>query len=56
MVLQKLINAKQAESFRLFLQRYFIMRHNIYHTKDTAKSDSPPYERNRFFHGRGEVI
>ena len=28
---------------------------NIYQTKDKAKSDSP-YERNRFFHGRGEVI
>ena len=54
MVLQKLINAKQAESLRLFLQRYFIMR-NIYQTKDKAKSDSP-YERNRFFYGRGEVI
>lgn len=49
MVLQKLINAKQAESFHLFLQRYFIMRHNIYHTKDTAKSDSPHMKGIAFF-------
>lgn len=48
MVLQKLINAKQAESFRLFLQRYFIM-HNIYQTKDKAKSDSPHMKGIAFF-------